>query len=284
MNYNHMRYPGGKTKAVTLSYDDGAGSDIRLLEVINKYRLKCTFNLVGNNVAADRGTMTNDYIRENILGKGHEVATHGYFHRAQDLIRPIEGIREVLDSRISLERAFGMIIRGMAYPDRGIDRIARPEVCERIRSYIKDLDIEYCRSCGGDNDRFELPDDWLFWMPNAHHDNPNIMEYIDKFIAINVDSLYKASRTPKLFFLWGHSFEFERKGNWDHLDRICEKLSGKDDVWYATCMEICQYAKAYASLVYSADGTVVYNPTLFDIWFDVDGNCYHIGSGETIRL
>ena len=284
MVYNLMRYPGGRAKAVTLSYDDGSRHDMRFVETINKYGLRCTFNLVGNNVANDSRTMTNEYIKENILGKGHEIAVHGYFHRAHDLIRPIEGILEVLDSRIALERAYGMIIRGMAYPDRGIDRIARPEVSERIRSYLSELDIEYCRSCGGDHDRFELPDDWLFWMPNAHHDNPMVMEYIDRFMAIDHDTMYKASRTPKLFFLWGHSFEFDSKGNWDHLAEICEKLSGKDDVWYATCMEICEYAKAYASLVYSADGTRVYNPTLFDIWFDVDKKIYCVRSGETVIL
>ena len=121
-------------------------------------------------------------------------------------------------------------------------------------------------------------------MPNAHHDNPKVMEYIDRFLAIDVDSMYKASRTPKLFFLWGHSFEFNSKDNWDHLEEICEKLSGKDDIWYATNMEICEYAKAYASLVYSADGTRVYNPTLFDIWFDIDKKMYCIRSGETVIL
>ena len=32
-------------KAVTFSYDDGVTQDIRLIELLNKYHLKCTFNL-----------------------------------------------------------------------------------------------------------------------------------------------------------------------------------------------------------------------------------------------
>ena len=35
----------GKTKAITLSYDDGTLQDIRFVELLNKYNLKATFNL-----------------------------------------------------------------------------------------------------------------------------------------------------------------------------------------------------------------------------------------------
>ena len=45
MRYQFLRYPGGLCKAVTLSYDDGAKADARLAETLNRYGLKCTFNL-----------------------------------------------------------------------------------------------------------------------------------------------------------------------------------------------------------------------------------------------
>lgn len=84
--------------------------------------------------------------------------------------------------------------------------------------------------------------------------------------------------------MWGHSYEFERDNNWNLLDEICEKLSGKDDIWYATNGEIYDYVEAYNSLSYSADGTIIYNPTLFEIWFDVDGKLYSIKPGETLKI
>ena len=34
-----------KLKAITFSYDDGVTQDIRLVELLNKYNLKSTFNL-----------------------------------------------------------------------------------------------------------------------------------------------------------------------------------------------------------------------------------------------
>lgn len=40
-----MRFPEWKDKAMTLSYDDGAKDDIRLIEIMQKYGLKATFNI-----------------------------------------------------------------------------------------------------------------------------------------------------------------------------------------------------------------------------------------------
>lgn len=283
MKYNFLRFPEGKAKAITLSYDDGHSKDIKLLEIINKYGLKCTFNLVGTKVEEEK-PLSKEFIRENMLLKGHEIAIHGYNHRAQDVIRSIEGIREIIDCRIALERAFGMIVRGMAFPDNAVNRFEKPEAYKRIRRFLCDLEVDYVRTIGGDNDKFDLPEDWHNWIPTAHHANPQIMEYIDKFLELDVSKLYKSLRAPKLFFMWGHSFEFERKQNWDLLEEISRKLGGKEDIWYATNIEIYDYVQAYNSLRYSADGTMVYNPTLLSIWFDVDETLYCIQPGETITI
>ena len=45
MKYKFARFPGGKLKAVTFSYDDGVNQDIRFAEILSKYGLKGTFNL-----------------------------------------------------------------------------------------------------------------------------------------------------------------------------------------------------------------------------------------------
>ena len=38
-------FPGGKAKALTMSYDDGKHADERLLSIFQKYGIKGTFNL-----------------------------------------------------------------------------------------------------------------------------------------------------------------------------------------------------------------------------------------------
>ena len=283
MRYRFLRFPNGLSKAVTLSYDDGCAEDVRFAETITKYGLKCTFNL--NNIALRSKNLSDETVKELILGKGHEVAVHGALHRANGLISAQDGIKDVLDCRLELESRFGRIIRGMAYPDTGITKFHNGTTNEIVKNYLTELGIAYARTLGGDNKNFQLPTDWHAWMPSCHHANPETLNYIDEFLKINLEPwVYSAARQPRLFYMWGHSYEFERGNNWELLDEICEKLSGHDDIWYATNIEIYDYVEAYKSLQFSADGSIVYNPTALTVWFDVDGKTYCINKGETLKI
>lgn len=286
MKYRFLRYPGGKTKAVTFSYDDGCREDLKTVKVLDNYGMKGTFNInsagILNNTEGFH--LTEEEIREKILNQGHEVAVHGQWHKAPGLVRPIDGIQDVLNGRKDLERMFNRIIRGMAYPDSGILCFLNQSSYENIKRYLKDLDIVYSRTLGSDNYEFELPADWYQWMPTAHHDNPHILEWAKEFVEMDVNNQYCASRRAKLFHVWGHSFEFERNNNWEQLESICEILAHKEDIWYATNMEIYEYVTAFETLIFSADGSKVYNPTLKELWFDNDRTLYCIKPGETIDI
>lgn len=277
-----MRYPGGKAKAVTFSYDDGVPQDKRLAALFDKYSVKATFNF--NCEHMRKTNFTKDEIKEYFLSKGHEIAIHGANHRANGNVRIIEGIRDVLDCRLELEERCDRIIRGMAYPSTGITLLGNVDSYEKIKNYLVELDIAYARTLGGDNDSFMLPRDFHAWMPSAHHDNPKIMEYIQKFLDLDISAMNHWTRLPRLLYIWGHSYEFDRKDNWDHMEEICEKLANNEDVWYATNIEIYDYTQAYKSLIYSADGHRIYNPTLFTVWLCIDGKICCVKSGETLRV
>jgi hypothetical protein len=66
------------------------------------------------------------------------------------------------------------------------------------------------------------------------------------------------------------------------LDEIGKRVSASPDVWCATNTEIYDYATAYASLIFSADNSKVYNPTLKTVWFERDGVMYSVAPGETL--
>ena len=277
-----MRYPGGKPKALTFSYDDGNMHDRRLAGIFDKYGMKATFNFCGKCMGEN---YTAEEMKEIFLSKGHEIAVHGENHRANGNMRPIEGIRDVLNCRLELEEKCGRIIRGMAYPDTGITLMGNADGYGQIKQYLTELDIAYARTLGGDNNSFLLPEDFHAWVPTAHHKNPKIMEYINEFLNIDTSTkTYHARRVPRLFYIWGHSYEFSNDDNWCLAEQICEKFADNDEIWYATNIEIYDYVKAYKSLVYSADGHMVYNPTLYTIYIDADGVPYEIKSGETITI
>ena len=286
MKYRFLRFPEGKFKAVTFSYDDGVKHDIRLAGIFNKNGMKGTFNINTAKLEYDPEgkRLTPDEVREHILAAGHEVAIHGDHHIAPGCSRPIDAIRDVLDCREKLESIFGMIIRGMAYPDSGIRRFHNGNDYPRVREILEDLGVVYSRTLGGDGCPFMLPTDWYAWMPNAHHDNPEIFNYIDAFLGVKEGECRTANRHPRLFYVWGHSYEFNNKNNWEQIEKICEALAFKDDTWYATNIEIREYCHAYDSLVWSADGHTVYNPTLVTVWVDIDSHLFKIPSGETLRI
>lgn len=278
-----MRYPNGKAKALTFSYDDGVMQDKRLAEIFDKYGMKATFNHNCERLRTEN--FTKEEVKEYFLSKGHEIAVHGAMHRANGNTRVIEGIRDVLDCRLELEEKCDCIIRGMAYPDSGITLFGNLGSYEKVKQYLTELDIAYARTLGGDNNSFMLPSDFHAWMPTAHHNNQKIMEYVDEFLKLDISTkTCHARRNSRLLYIWGHSYEFDHDDNWELIEEICEKLASNDEIWYATNIEIYDYVEAYKRLIYSADGHRIYNPTLIEIWLDVDGKLYSIKPGETIFI
>ena len=298
MNYRFLRFPCGKIKAVTLSYDDGCHQDIRFSKILNKYGLKGTFNLnsswIGNNSTGRHYTvkeekmpmyyMSADEIREHILAHGHEIALHGENHKANGKLRSIEGIQEILNCRLSLEKEFGIIVRGLAYPDSGINHFCNGTTFESIKQYLKELDIAYARSLNSVSGNMDLFADPYCWNPTIYHASPNIIAHIDKFLSFDPKAVPFQRRLPKIFFFWGHTYEFDERDNWDSAEEICEKLGGKDDIWYATNIEICNYINAYHSLIFSADSSIVYNPTVTTVWFETESAIYKISPNETLKI
>lgn len=69
-------FPGGKFKALTMSYDDGVIDDERLVNIFNKYGIKGTFNI--NSGLSSSKKLPKERLKE--LYKGHEIATHCYTH------------------------------------------------------------------------------------------------------------------------------------------------------------------------------------------------------------
>lgn len=281
MKYRFVRFPEFRTKAVTLSYDDGSKDDIRMVEILNRYGIKGTFNicsgLLVNDEHPDPNRLTTEEYRALYDSGSHEIAVHGATHTALIKSSAIDGIREILTDRTALEQAFGRFVRGMAYPDIG-------RTSPEIKGYLRQLGIAYARCCGNEPHRFDLPTDWLELAPTCHHTDPALFDCVERFLSEDPRQKYVSSRDSLLLYLWGHSFEFQRQNNWEILEQFCERIGGREEIWYATNMEIYEYLHAYDSLLFRADNSAVYNPTLHTIWMEADKKEYTIAPGETVFL
>ena len=133
--------------------------------------------------------------------------------------------------------------------------------------------IAYARTTVSTGD-FRLPSDWLRLTATCHHKDGRLKELAKKFVE----------DTPKygswLFYLWGHSYEFEADENWNVIEEFAAYTGNRDEIWYATNLELYDYVTAYDRLLFSVDGLTAYNPTSTDVYFDKDDNSYCLKAGE----
>lgn len=272
------RFPGGKCKAVTLSYDDGRMEDKRLIEIMNRYGIKGTFNinsglLSEKDISGERGVVSANQAVEIYAKSGQEVAVHGFRHSHLEE-QPRELItEEVMSDRRELEKLFDTEVRGMAYPYGTYN--------DTVVECLKTCGIAYSRTVKS-TAGFGMPQNWLELHPTCHHGDERLFELAERFIAHDYKERYNDA--VSMFYLWGHSYEFENDNNWDRIEKFCEYMGGRDDIWYAANIEIYDYMQAVNQLRFNLARTTAYNPTCTDVWFSAEGKLYKVPAGEKIKL
>lgn len=227
----------GKLKAVTFSYDDGATQDFKLVNLLNKYGLKATFNLntnkLGNGyiyVSENSYVASYKILPEHVktVYEGHEVAVHTLDHINLTQQTEEEVIRQVEDDRKSLSELMGYEVVGMAYPCGGVNND------DRVAEIIKNnTGVKYCRTTTN-TDSFDLQDNLYRFNPNVCHiiQFERLMEMGKKFVDLKPDK-------PQIYYVWGHSFEFDFEPDyWDKMEEFCRLISGYDDIFYGTNREV----------------------------------------------
>ena len=225
-------------KFLTFSFDDGTVEDRRLIALFDRYGLRGAFNLNSGKFGVRReivheGIPVHHYVIEQeeakTLYQNHEVAAHTVHHPNLVKISREEVIHEVADDCRALEELTGQQILGMAYPGAGL--YYTQEVADIIR---ENTQIRYARGCKNHH-TFKLPENLMLWEPTCHQNDPQLLELGRAFVQAD------ASEEDLLFYVWGHSFEFEKFKSWDLFERFCEMMEGKPDIEYVTNGEVARY-------------------------------------------
>jgi hypothetical protein len=258
-------FPGGKRKAVTMSYDDGTVHDRKMVEIFNRHGVKGTFHLNSGTLGKE-GMLTREEI--GVLFKGHEISAHSVTHPHLGVLTPAQMAQEILDDRCALEALAGYPVRGMSYPFGSFTQA----VVDALPAY----GIEYSRTVLS-HGTYHLPEDPLRWHPTCGHSD-KLLERTASFVKGN------SHGNPWLLYVWGHSEGFSRSG-WDLLEQFCALVAGaSDSIWCATNIEIIDYRQAMRQLRVSVNGDMVQNLSGLTVWFSVDGKPRQVAPGELLRI
>jgi len=216
-------------KAITFSYDDGVTTDLKLLEIFNKYGIKCTFNL-NYGLGPSKGgweymgkPVNRLDLAEHVKKyAGHEIAAHALTHPDLTKLSIQEARREMAEDKEGLTRLFGKAPVGMAYPFGTYN--------DEVVDMLSALGFKYARTVN-ESCNFDVQTDLLRFKPTCHHDNDRLFELAEEFLAMETEE-------PKIFYIWGHSYEFMGKENWDRIEKLCRMISGRDDIFYGTNEEV----------------------------------------------
>ena len=223
----------GKKKAITFSYDDGVTQDVRLIEILDKYGLKATFNLNSELFGHD-GTLIregkpinhNKIMPDKVASvyKNHEIAVHTLTHPRLTELSDEEVIRQVEEDRKNLSAIAGYEVIGMAYPCGGINND------DRVADVIKrNTGVRYSRTITLEPS-FAKQENLYRFNPTAFH--------------LNFDTNYKLAEelfkpeAEGLLYIWGHAYEFDINDTWREFEEFCKFISGREDVFYGTNREV----------------------------------------------
>ncbi len=229
------------------SFDDGLEQDKRIINILKSYGMGATFHL-NSGMYGDRtyeGRIGNlgmtempaeKYEKQKLhmlpyvphfripedevvqVYEGFEIASHTKGHVNLAKCSEEERYRQIADDAAALSEKFGQEITGFAYPyGAGVSK---------SREALRKAGIKYARKAIGKGS-FCFPADPLEMPLTCWHISKNAMDMVDEFVKA------EPAWDDMFFLMFAHGYEFDfgtRESNWVKFERICEKVSTRDDI------------------------------------------------------
>ncbi len=233
---------GKPKKFFTLSFDDGITQDLKVIEILKKYDVKCiSFNintgLYGANwdwvgpAIGDPSIPHQRFTEEELktgIYDGYEVLVHTLNHPSLKNYdkRANQIKKEVGKDADNIEELTGVRPVGMAWP--GGDTEYTDKTIELV---LENTDIRFARGTTSTYN-FELPEYFMKWMPTCSAVDPNCLTLAQQFIDAECTE-------DMLFYVWGHAYELDLKGGqgYETFEQLVKMMSEAEDVYLVTNTE-----------------------------------------------
>jgi peptidoglycan/xylan/chitin deacetylase (PgdA/CDA1 family) len=208
-----------------MSYDDSMIEDIKLVELLNKYHIKATFNINTGLYDWKKERHCQPDVQKKIY-VGHEVAVHTFLHKHLEELSDEEIYQEIKKDKDNIKKMFSVDPVGMAYPFGTYDK--------RVIKIAKELGIKYSRTIISTHN-FEVCKTPMELTATCHHNDPELMNYAKKFVDLD------KTKKDYVFYVWGHSYEFDEdntKLNFEQLEDFLKLIANHKDIMYLTNAEV----------------------------------------------
>ena len=230
---------GKPKKFFTLSFDDGITQDLRVIEILKKYDVKCiSFNintgLYGANwswvgpAIGDPSIPHQRFTKEELesgIYDGYEVLVHTLNHPSlKNYDKSAAKIKkEIVKDADNIEKLTGVRPIGMAWP--GGDTEYTDKTIELV---LANTDIRFARGVTSTYN-FELPEYFMKWMPTCSVIEPQCLTLAQQFIDAECTE-------DMLFYVWGHAYELDLNSGkgYEIFEQLVKMMSEAEDVYLVT--------------------------------------------------
>ena len=137
-----------------------------------------------------------------------------------------EIVRQVEEDRKNLSALAGYPVTGMAYPGGGVN--ADERVAEILR---RRTGVRFARTTRETHD-FKPQSDLLLFDPTVRlADFDALFPLADRFLTLQPEE-------DALFYIWGHTYEFDIHDTWDKVEDFFRLISGREDIFYGTNSQV----------------------------------------------
>ena len=265
------RYPGGKSRAFSITYDDGVLQDIPFVSLLNRYGLKGTFNL-------NSGLMQEEFAWHHPTGalirrlppkiaatlyEGHEVASHTVSHPYMEQLSDEELRYQLGRDKEALEQLFGREVLGFAVPfDHFSDRIAD---CARQCGFA------YART-SQESYSYRPSRDYFHWSAGAYHVMPGFWDFVEHF--------FHTEEELALCQIVGHSYDLDTEQMWEPMESLFRRVAEDPNTVSMTHLELVRYLQAMDMALITEDR--IENRSDQTLWFSRNGQPISLAPGESL--
>lgn len=198
------------------SWDDGARTDLRMAELMQKYNIPTIFywpSMLGKhkNPGKAKSFLSIDECKE--LAKTFEIGSHSMTHQFMNKLDIARVTNEIHESRRVWQDHTGQPIDSFAYPKDSYGNLTR--VLVKGAGY---------KSARTNNVASLTPGDDPFATKCTLQIAINRLEYDYKSWVLFADEMIEKITEDSIFHIFGCSWEVEEYGEWERLEDLLKRL------------------------------------------------------------